>query len=293
MNSPSVVLGMVLSAIAFIFFTAFDTLAKYLTHSSSVFQIMSVSYTVGSILMVGYVLAKHKANSASVFKMQKPVLHLLRGFTQIIGQTCAYLALPHVSLAEFYVLIFTMPVIVIIVSSLTLKEHIKPFVWAALALNFVGVLIALRPDQSFNMWMLVLFAGTFVLACSLVLLRKMMQTESSEMTSITTTASLAVGAIIPALLVPSAMDVGMIGWMVLGGVFCCFAQLMLSSAYKLAPAAYASPPQFLQLIYGAVAGYLVFGEVPTMWIFIGGAIVIIANLFLILRPRFEQANQNS
>ncbi len=289
----SAILGALTSAVAFLFFTLFDTLAKYLTQSSSVFQIMAVSYAAGCIIMVGYVLVRYKADSKAVFQIHKPKLHIARGITQIIGQSCAYLALPHVSLAEFYVLIFTMPVIVILISALTLKETIKPYVWLILLVNFIGVLIALRPDQGFNIWMLVLFAGTFVLSCSLVLLRKMMQTESTEMTSITTTAALAIGAVIPAWMAPQAIELTGLMWMLLGGVFCCFAQILLSTAYKLAPTAYSSPPQFLQLVYGAVAGYIVFGDVPSVWIYVGGAIVIAANIGLILQqPRRANAGQN-
>ena len=41
------------------------------------------------------------------------------------------------------------------------------------------------------------------------------------------------------------------------------------------------PLQFLQLVYGAVTGYLVFGDQPALSIYAGGAIVIAANLFLL------------
>ena len=290
MKHSSATIGAICSAIAFLFFTAFDTLAKVLSQEHSVFLVMAVSYAAGSIIMAAYVLAKYKRNSAEVFSIKKPKLHIARGFTQIIGQSCAYMALPHVTLAEFYVVIFTMPVIVILISSITLKETIKPFVWLILVLNFVGVLVALRPDHGLNPWMLLLFAGTVTLSCSLVLLRKMMQTESAEMTSIVTTAFLAIGAVIPAALSFQGISIDTFGWMILGGVLVSFAQILLSQAYKLAPTAYSSPPQFLQLVYGAIAGYLVFGDVPSMWIYIGGTIVIVANIWLILS---QSRNQNS
>ena len=45
--------------------------------------------------------------------------------------------------------------------------------------------------------------------------------------------------------------------MVLGGALFVPAQIMLTIAFRIAPAALASPPQFLQLVYGATAGYFV------------------------------------
>ena len=292
MKHSTATVGALCSAIAFLFFTAFDTLAKILSQNNSVFLIMAISYAAGSLIMVCYTQVKYKSRSADIFKIHKPKLHLARGITQIIGQSCVYMALPYVTLAEFYVVIFTMPVIVIVISSITLKEHIKPFVWLVLLVNFIGVLIALRPDHGVNPWMLLLFVGTVTLSCSLVLLRKMMQTESTEMTSITTTAFLAIGAIIPAVMTFQGISTDAFLWMIAGGVLVSFAQILLSQAYKLAPTAYSSPPQFLQLVYGAIAGYLAFGDVPSMWIYIGGTIVIIANISLILSQSRREIGQN-
>ncbi len=283
MKQTSGTLGAVASAFAFMFFTCFDTLAKFLSQSCSVFLVMAVSYSVATLIMVGAVLVGRKKTS---FGMERPGLHLIRGITQIVGQSCVYMALPHISLAEFYVVIFMMPAMVIVMSSLTLKEPVAPYVWGVLAVNFIGVLIALRPDQGISAWTLVLFIGTVVLSCSLVLLRNMMRTESSQMTSLTATGFLALGAIIPAVMSFEHIDMEMAGWMVLGGVLVSCVQVLLAMAYKLAPTAYAGPPQFLQLVYGAIAGYLVFGDVPSLWIYAGGAVVVMANMGMMFwQPR--------
>lgn len=289
MKSPSVLLGMMLSAVAFVFFTAFDTVTKYLSQSYSVFQVMAVMFVTATLLMTAYSHIKHKDAAKTVLRIHKPKLHIARGLAQIAGQTFAYMALPHVSLAEFYVVIFTAPISIVLISSITLKEKIADYVWVILVVNFIGVLIAMRPDHGVNMWTLVLFMGTFMLSCSLVILRKMMQTESSEIAAITTAGALAIGSVIPALFVYQDMNMHDALLMVLGGVFFSGAQTFLTTAYKLAPTAYSSPPQFLQLIYGAVAGYVVFGDVPSIWIYIGGAIVIIANVFLIVKQQRDNS----
>lgn len=286
---PPVLLGMIVSAIAFVFFTAFDTTAKYVSQNYSMFQVMAVMFVTSTLLMTAYAYVKHRANTKTVLHIHKPSLHLARGVTQIAGQTLAYLALPHVSLAEFYVMIFTSPIIVVLVSAMTLKEKIAKYVWLVLVVNFIGVLVAVRPDESMNWWTLALFMGTFMLSCSLVILRKMMQTESSEIAAITTSGALMLGSVVPALFVYQEMTIHDLLLMGLGGIFFSFAQTFLTIAYRLAPTAYSSPPQFLQLIYGAIAGYLVFGDVPSMWIYVGGTIVIIANVFLIVKQQRDAA----
>jgi drug/metabolite transporter (DMT)-like permease len=47
-------------------------------------------------------------------------------------------------------------------------------------------------------------------------------------------------------------------------------------------------------VYGAIAGYVVFGDVPSIWIYIGGAIVIIANIILLMKQnKTENSGQMS
>ena len=281
MVSPTV-LGILLSAAAFLFFTCFDTASKFLARDYSIFQIMGVEFATATVLLVLFAILKN-GNKAErqPLRMNRPSLHLLRGIIQILGQSLVFLAIPHLSLAEFYVIVFCMPIITVLQVGWFLKEHPPASVWPVLAVNFAGVLIALRPDQGVNLWALFAFTGAVLLSGSLVILRKMMESETPEMAAITTSAALSMGALAMTPFVYKAVAVPDFALMMLGGALFAPAQIMLSNAFRLAPAAFASPPQFLQLVYGAIGGYIVFGDVPTVWIYIGGATVISANAFLL------------
>ena len=175
--SPTV-LGILLSATAYLFFTCFDTASKFLARDYSVFQIMSVQFVTATVLLVLFALLKNRNNpELQTLVMNRPSLHLLRGIAQILGQSLVFLAIPHLSLAEFYVIIFCMPIITVLKVGWFLKERPAAFIWPVLAVNFLGVLIALRPDQGMNFWALVALAGTVLLASSLVVLRKMMEAK--------------------------------------------------------------------------------------------------------------------
>jgi drug/metabolite transporter (DMT)-like permease len=279
---PSTVLGILLSAMAFLLFTCFDTASKYLSRDYSVFQIMGVEFVTATVLLVLFALLKTGNNPGRrPLVMNRPSLHLLRGIAQILGQSLVFLAIPHLSLAEFYVIIFCMPIITVLKVGWFLKERPAAFIWPVLAVNFLGVLIALRPDQGMNLWALVALAGTFLLAGSLAVLRKMMESETPEMAAITASAALAIGALAVTPFVYKSVAALDFALMLLGGALFAPAQIMLSTAFRLAPAALASPPQFLQLVYGAIGGYIVFGDVPTLWVYLGGATVIAANVFLL------------
>jgi drug/metabolite transporter (DMT)-like permease len=274
--------GMLLSAAAFLLFTLFDTVSKYLSGRYSIFQIMAVEFTTATVLLLLFALWKNRERPArDAFRMNRPRLHALRCVFQILGQWLVYLALPHLSLAEFYVIIFSMPIITVAKASLFLKERAGPHIWLLLAANFAGVLIALRPDQGASLWGLLALAGAFVMSASLVVLRKMAESETAEMTTITGAAALALSAIAVAAFVYRPAAPQDLALMMLAGALFAPAQIMLTTAFRLAPAALAVPPQFLQLVYGAAAGYIVFGDVPGQWVLIGGGIVIASNAVML------------
>jgi drug/metabolite transporter (DMT)-like permease len=282
MTPSAPIIGMLLSAAAFLFFTGFDTVSKFLADRYSVFQIMSVEFVTATALILAFALLKdwYKPGS-NALRMGKPHLHLIRGGFLIAGQSLAYLAIPHLSLAEFYVIAFCMPAVTVLKAGWFLKERPDPYIWPVLAANFAGVLIAMRPDLGLNLWALVALAGIVSLAAALVLLRWMSNTETAEMCSISAATALALGALAVTPFVYKPMEPGDFALAVLGGVLFAPAQILVVAAFRLAPVALASPPQFLQLAYGALAGYVVFGEVPGAAICIGGGIVIAANAALI------------
>jgi drug/metabolite transporter (DMT)-like permease len=279
---PTPILGMLLSAAAFLLFTCFDTASKFLSRDYSVFQIMSVEFVTATLLLVAFAFLKNgKKPARETLRMHRPGLHLWRGIFQIAGQSLTFLAIPHLSLAEFYVIIFCMPIITVLKVGWFLKERAAAYIWPVLAVNFIGVLIALRPGGGANFWALAALAGTFLLAGGLVILRRMMESETVEMAGITSSTALALGALAVTPFVYRTVELPDLALMILGGALFVPAQIMLTIAFRLAPAALASPPQFLQLVYGATAGYFVFGDVPGRWIYVGGAIVLAANAFLL------------
>jgi drug/metabolite transporter (DMT)-like permease len=60
---------------------------------------------------------------------------------------------------------------------------------------------------------------------------------------------------------------------------------LLIAAHRRAPASVLSPFIYTQLIWASTLGFLVFGDIPTQWTLVGGAIVVASGLYLIHRER--------
>lgn len=60
---------------------------------------------------------------------------------------------------------------------------------------------------------------------------------------------------------------------------------LLILAHRSAPAPVLAPFIYLGLLWVSVAGYLIFGNVPTLWTLSGAAVVILSGLYLLARER--------
>jgi drug/metabolite transporter (DMT)-like permease len=282
MTLPGPLRGMLLSVGAYVLFTGFDTVSKYCARQVSIFEVMAVEFSTAALLMIAFTLVKHRRRPLwAVFRFNRPELYAARCGAQILGQSLTFLAISHLTLGEFYIIIFSVPIIAVFLAQFLLKEVPVRYVWPVLGINFAGVLIALRPDHGTSSWAIVALCGAFVLACGVIALRKMMESEAPEIASIASASALAVSSLLVTIFVFQPVPFSTFALMMLGGAFFAPGQLMVSNAFRLAPAAIVMPPQFLQLAYGALAGFVVFGDVPKLSLYIGGAIVIGANGFLI------------
>jgi drug/metabolite transporter (DMT)-like permease len=65
----------------------------------------------------------------------------------------------------------------------------------------------------------------------------------------------------------------------LGGI----GHLLLIRALTIAPASLLAPFVYTQLVWALVLGYLVFGDVPNVWMLVGGAVIVASGLFVFYR----------
>jgi drug/metabolite transporter (DMT)-like permease len=274
------ILGMVSSAFAYGCFTGADTVTKYLAEDYSVFQIMAGQYLLAALLFFGVTLVHKGGQARALFRMQRPGLHIKRIFVHMAAQSLVFLAVPHMQLSEFYIVLFTSPVFVALFAPLLLGEKSSRALWLVILCCFIGTFIALRPE-GLTLWAGLAFLGAVLFAYALILLRRMAATETAEMTVLMLCLGLGLLSLIPAAVAYRPMPLEHLWILLLGGVLFTCAQLGQVMAFRLAPANLAAVPQFLQLVYGIIAGYLVFGHQPDMYVYAGGLLVIGANLWLI------------
>ena len=170
------------------------------------------------------------------------------------------------------------------VSALLLKEAVGPARWAALLVGFCGVLIVANPGtETFQIGAAFALANAVLYGSVTVGVRGMTATESAETLTLYQLAMLtALFALMLPLgwVAPTPFDAG---WIIFSGVSNAVGQYWWTRALHLAPASAVAPFFYLSLVWASILGFAIWGEVPTLSLVIGSAVVVASGLFLLWR----------
>lgn len=286
-------LGIALKVISVTVFIFMQSGAKSLNH---IFVGELVFFRSLFAVLPILVIMQWRGELKASLKTQRFGGHLIRTAFGTLGMTALFLALYNLPLPEATTLTYAIPLIIVVLSALILKEPVRAFRWTAVGVGAVGVLIVAWPRLSLFTSGAALTSGeTFGVICAMVgaclaagamlSTRSLVATERSgtivlyysSLASILALLTLPFGWVMP-----SPFELAMlIGIGVLGGI----GQILLTESYRHADMSVIAPFEYSSLLFAIVIGYFAFGETPTIYTLIGGLIVIAAGIAIILRER--------
>jgi drug/metabolite transporter (DMT)-like permease len=152
--------------------------------------------------------------------------------------------------------------------------------------GFAGVLIMVRPGDAAFDWALAAALGNgFLTAWVAIVLKQLARTERPEtMVFYFGFFSMLLMAVPAALnwTWPSAWDWGIV---IAVALFGTFGQSFSVRGWAIGDASAMASFGYVYLIYVAILGFLIFGEVPTVWTVVGSAVIIASTLYIALRDR--------
>ena len=258
-----------------------DLCAKALLSNYSLEQFVFLRSLLG--LLAFLLLARWYGGLASL-KTSRWGWHLLRTLLACSTMFGFFYGLSKMPLVNALTLAFTAPLIVTALSVPVLGEHVGWRRWLAVVVGFIGVLIVLRPGAG-----IVQFASFSVLLAAVgyaglaLTARKLAGTESTLSLS---TYVMAGPLIASAIVVPDDYaPPDLTGWFlfVLAGLCSVGAWVGIVGGYRRASPAVLAPFEYTALIGGAVAGYLIWDEVPDKFVVAGGAVIIASGLYVVYR----------
>jgi drug/metabolite transporter (DMT)-like permease len=220
-------------------------------------------------------------------RTEKPVIQIARSCMMVLTTAFNFIALKYLQLDQTITIFFMTPLLVAALAGPLLGEWVGWHRMLAIAAGFAGVLVVMHPGIGHVHWaMLLVLLATFGYALYNIATRYL---AAFDPPAVTQTYTPLVGALVMAPFAFNSWQSPDDWW-----IWVLFATLgfwgglghwFLILAHKMAPAGVLAPYIYMGLIWMSVAGFLVFGDVPTGWTLAGGAVVILAGLYLLSRER--------
>jgi drug/metabolite transporter (DMT)-like permease len=234
---------------------------------------------------------------ASAVYTRRPLGQLGRGALSVAGMYTNFSALTRLPLADATAIQFASPLITVALAAVILKENIRFYRWTAVLVGFAGVIVMLIPHLDFSQYAAAgataaatvgsIFAlvSAFCNAGTVIQTRRLAQSETTS--SIVFYFSL-VTALAGAVTLPFAWHTptfSQLAMLISLGLFGGVAHIFLTESYRHATASVIAPFDYSAMLWALLLGYWVFGELPSMLVYVGAIIVAGAGLFVIWRER--------
>ncbi len=235
-------------------------------------------------------LRRHMAG----FRTKRLGLHLFRAVTGLGAFSCLTFAVTYLLLADATALAFAQPLWMIPISFLVLGEVVGWRRGAATVAGFAGVLLIVKPGGAMHPAMLAAVAAAIFGCLTMLAVKKLMRTERPGTIILYFGLTGAVLSAVPAWLTwetPSWYGLSLI---VLASLAASFGQYCNARAFGLGDATVVAPVGYSRLVFGAVIGLVVFGEVPDNFSIGGIAVVLTATIAISVleaRARARAARQ--
>lgn len=238
------------------------------------------------VVFVTLLAARAPGGLRATMRSRRPLLQIARGLLISLEVVVILEAFVRLGLVETHAMFATNPLLTVLLSVLLLGEKVGWRRSLAVAVGFVGVIIILRPGGGvFSPAALLGLLSAFMFALYTVLTR-MAARYDPPMTSFFWMG--ATGFVVMTVLgLPQwqPLPPAEWGWMALLCVTGAIAHGLMIRAYSYAEASVLQPFTYTQLLWVIAVGMVVFGETVDPAVWLGGAIIVGAGLFTLLRTR--------
>ena len=227
----------------------------------------------------------------AVFRTARLSAHVGRNVVQAGSQSLILIALSLMPLAGAIAINFSAPLFAALFAALWLHERIGRARGLALLVGFLGVLLVASPGaDSFNIGAIFALGNAVLYGSVTAAVRGLSATESTETLTMYQMVWLTV-------FFAAAMPMVGITWppnadwaaLVFNGVLNGLGQYWWTRALSLAPPAAVGPFYYFSLVWAMMLGFLVWGDLPTLTLLAGSAIVVASGLYLLWHESGKKA----
>ncbi|MFB2594376.1 DMT family transporter [Paracoccus sp. p4-l81] len=285
MSQPDTRRGIWLMIAVTFLFACMDALSSHLSRSTNVYMVVMIRYWFFAAFVI-WLGMRGAGGLRAAARSRTPWLQVLRGILLVCEIVATVLGFVHLGLVATHAVFAVYPLMVAALSGPILRETVGWRRWLAIMIGFVGILVILRPGGTvFAPEAIYPLIGALIFAVYNLLNRYVARVDSAAVSFFYTGT---VGAVLATVLgIPHWQPMVGTDWLWMG-LLCLIAALahwLMIRAYELAEASALQPFAYFQLVFIALIGFFVFREQVAPHVMLGGAIVVSAGLFTLIRGR--------
>jgi drug/metabolite transporter (DMT)-like permease len=278
--------GIAMMLLAMTIVPMMDAVAKVLSDDFDTFQITWARYFFHSLFLLPLVLWRYGRRALS---SRRPSMQLLRGAMLAASTWLFFAAITTMPLADAIATIFIYPFIVTALSPVVFGEPVGLRRWVAVSVGFVGALIVIRPTGAvLNEGVIYALAAGSVFAGYSLFTRKLAGVDPPL---VTLTFTGLIGAVIMSAILPFVWVMPRADeWLLLAfiGVAAACGHYLIILAYERVRAATLAPFGYFEIVTATLLGFVVFGDLPDRYTWLGIAIIVASGIYISYRERVRR-----
>ncbi len=283
--------GILFGLLGYAIYSCHDAIVKYLGASYSPFQILFFSMLFGFPLIA---LQLIRDTSVANLRPRHPWWGALRMGTMLTSAGSVFYAFSVLPLAQVYSMLFSIPLLVTILSVPLLGERVGLHRGIAVIMGLIGVLIVIRPGtQEFSMGHVAAMLGAFCGSLNAIIVRKVGRNERDVVMVLMPMLGMfaAMAVLMPLDYKPMPLaDLGATAALSILGVI---AMNCIVIAYRNGEAGVVAPMLYSQIVWAMGLGYVFFNEFPDQQTLVGVGGIVLSGLYIVFRESRSNNSRNT
>ena len=280
--APGALKGIGFMVLACVLFGAMHVGVRHVTQSIHPFEAAFFRNLFGLLVL----LPSFVTHGLRPLRTQRFGLHFVRAALNVVAMLAFFYALSVTPIVLVQALAFTSPLFTVVLAVLLLGERIRARRLTAIVVGFAGALIIIRPGvQPIELGPALVVASAAVWGYVVILIKSLARTDSA----VTITAYMVL------LMSPMTLVCALFFWtwptpselaVLVGiGIAGTLAQMCMTQSLRLAETTVVLPFDFTKLVWGALFGWLLFGELIDTWTLLGALVIFSGGLYVAYRER--------
>ena len=266
-----------------------DAMAKYLTQSYPVGQVMALRGLSIILLLIAFLFFMNNLKALKIFSWKG---HLFRAGA-MTGSTFFFITgLSLLPITDAIAIAFVAPILTTILGVVILREAVSWKRWAAIFVGFFGVIIILQPtNDAFKIAAIAPMGAAAFGAARDVITRAISGSENSLSILFTSMLMITIAGFLTYPLGWSAVKPSHIWIFITSSLLVGLAQYLMIEAFRLGEVALISPFKYSSLLWATLIGLVIWNDLPSKHVVLGAFILILSGIYL-LRNEVTNGGKN-